>query len=301
MDAFGLEPLAGGHSGETFLADAAGERTVVRIYGERSAWRGPEAPQVDAAVLALVRGLLPVPEVLEVRRADAASGSPGLLVTTFLPGTRLDLLLPDLDPGGRAEVGRACGTVAARLAQMPMPRPGLFVDGDLRVEPLPAADLAEFVASRRDGTALAKWPEGDLEALLGVADRAQELLDRVPRTMSRTCMVHSDLNPKNLLVDPDTLEVTGVLDWEFAHSGGPTTDLGNLLRLDRDPAFADAVLDVYRTQVPDAGDDVLDRARAADLYALVDLAARRGENPVTEQAHDLLLAVASSGDLHAVR
>lgn len=295
MDAFGLEPLAGGHSGETFLADAAGERTVVLIYGERSAWRGAEAPQVDAAVLALVRGLLPVPEVLEVRRADP-TGSPGLLVTTFLPGIRLDLLLPDLDPDGRAEVGRACGAVAARLAQMPMPRPGLFVDGDLRVEPLPHADLAEFVASRRDGTALATWPQRDLEALLEVADRAQELLDRV----TRTCLVHSDLNPKNLLVDPETLQVTGVLDWEFAHAGGPTTDLGNLLRLDRDPAFTDAVLDVYRTQVPDAGDDALDRARAADVYALVDLAARRGQNPVTKLAHDLLLAVASSGDLHAV-
>jgi aminoglycoside phosphotransferase (APT) family kinase protein len=300
VDAFGLEPLAGGHSGETFLADAAGERTVVRIYGLRSAWRGADAPQVDAAVLALVRGLLPVPEVLEVRRADAATGSPGLLVTSFLPGTRLDLLLPELDPGARAEVGRACGSVAARLAQMPMPRPGLFVDGDLRTEPLPGADLTEFVASRRDGTALAKWPEPDFEALLGVADRAQQLLDRVTRAMPRTCLVHSDLNPKNLLVDPETLQLTGVLDWEFAHAGGPTTDLGNLLRLDRDPAFADAVLDVYRTWVPDAGDDALDRARAADLYALVDLAARRGENPVTERAHDLLLAVASSGDLHAV-
>ena len=88
MDAFGLEPLVGGHSGETFLADAAGERTVVRVYGQRSAGRGPEAPRVDAAVLALVRGLLPVPEVLEVRRADPVNGSPGLLFTSFLPGTR---------------------------------------------------------------------------------------------------------------------------------------------------------------------------------------------------------------------
>ena len=52
--------------------------------------------------------------------------------------------------------------------------------------------------------------------------------------------------------------------------------------------------------IPDAGDDVLDTARAADLFALVDLAARRGENPVTERAHDLLRAVAVSGDLHAV-
>jgi len=31
----------------------------------------------------------------------------------------------------------------------------------------------------------------------------------------------------------------------------------------------------------------------------VDLAARRGENPVTERGHHLLRAVASSGDLHA--
>ncbi|HET9758522.1 MAG TPA: phosphotransferase [Nocardioidaceae bacterium] len=296
MDAFGLEPLAGGHSGETFLADAAGERTVVRVYGPRSAARGPEAPRVDAAVLALVRGLLPVPEVLEVRRADPGAGSPGLLVTSFLPGTRLDLLLPGLDEQGRARVGHQVGEVVARLAQMPMPRPGLFVDGDLRTEPLPGGDLATFAEQRRPGTALALWPEHEWDALLAVADRAQELLDRV----ARTCLVHSDLNPKNLLVDPDTLEVTGVLDWEFAHAGGPATDLGNLLRFDRDPAFADAVLEVCATRVPDAGDDVLDRARAADLYALVDLAARRGENPVTERAHDLLRAVASSGDLHAV-
>ncbi len=296
MDAFGLEPLAGGHSGETFLADAAGERTVVRVYGQRSAGRGPEAPRVDAAVLALVRGLLPVPEVLEVRRADPANGSPGLLVTAFLPGTRLDLLLPGLDEPGRARVGRQVGEVVARLAQMPMPRPGLFVDGDLRTEPLPADDLAGFVEQRRAGTALALWPEREYDALLAVADRAQDLLDGV----GRTCLVHSDLNPKNLLVDPDTLTVTGVLDWEFAHAGGPVTDLGNLLRLDREPVFAGAVLQTYRESVPDASEETLDLARAADLYALVDLAARRGENPVTERAHDLLRAVASSGDLHAV-
>ena len=57
--------------------------------------------------------------------------------------------------------------------------------------------------------------------------------------MGRCCLVHSDFNPKNLLVDPDTLEVTGLLDWEFAHAGHPYTDLGNLLRFERDPVFTD--------------------------------------------------------------
>jgi aminoglycoside phosphotransferase (APT) family kinase protein len=294
-EGFGLVPLPGGHSGETFLAEAAGERTVVRIYAGRGARRGPEAPDVDAAVLRLVRGLLPVPEVLEVRRADPSSGSPGLLVTTYLPGERLDVLLPRLDTASRATVGREVGLLLARLAQMPMPRAGLFVDGDLRVSPFPAGDLAGFVAAQREGTALQAWPPQEYDALVAVADRAQTILEPV----RRTCLVHSDLNPKNMLVDPETCRVTALLDWEFAHAGLPVTDLGNLLRFDRDEAFAGAVLETYRAGVVDATDQLLDQARAADLLALVDLAARRHENPVAERAHALLRAIAVSGDLHA--
>lgn len=296
MHEYGLRPLAGGHSGETFVADTAGERNVVRIYGEGSARRGPEAAAVDAAVLRLVRGLLPVPEVLEVRRPDPNAGAPGLLVTSFLPGIRLDLLLPDLVAGARATVGRRLGAVLARLATMPMPRAGVFVDGDLHVEPLPGGDLVDFVEARARGSAIETWPPAAYDGLLVVADHAQALLD----TVTRTCLVHSDLNPKNLLVDPETLEVTGVLDWEFAHAGWPVTDLGNLLRFDRDEPFAGAVVETYRERVVDATDELLDLARAADLYALVDLAARRGENPVTERAHDLLRAIAARRDLHAV-
>ncbi len=111
--------------------------------------------------------------------------------------------------------------------------------------------------------------------------------------------MHSDLNPKNVLVDPATGAVTGLVDWEYAHAGSPFEDLGNLLRFERDPVFAGAVLATYAEQVPDAPEDLLDRARAADLFALVELASRRGENPVADRAHDLLRAVVRTGDLHA--
>ena len=69
--------------------------------------------------------------------------------------------------------------------------------------------------------------------------------------------------------------MTGVLDWELAHSGLPWTDLGNLLRFDRQPVFVEAVLSAYTAFMPAVPDDLLDRARAADLFALVELAARR--------------------------
>ena len=59
-------------------------------------------------------------------------------------------------------------------------------------------------------------------------------------TPARIALVHADFNPKNLLVDPATGGVTGVLDWEFAYAGAPLGDLGNLLRFETDPVFAAA-------------------------------------------------------------
>lgn len=293
-----LVPLAGGHSGETFLAEVAGERTVVRVYAGRGADRGADAAEIDASVLRLVRGLVPVPEVLEVRRADPMAGTPSLLVTSLMPGTRLDEVLPAAEHGLAATIGRNVGRVLARLAQMPMLRAGLFLDGDLRVGPFPpgADDLAGWVETLSGGSALGEWQPHDHAALLRVAERAQDVLDRT----SRACLVHSDFNAKNLLVDPSSGEVTAVLDWEFAHAGSPFADLGNLLRFDRRPDLVDEVLSTYSDLVVDSPEDLLDRARAADLFALTELASRRGRNPVAERAHDLLLAVARTGDLHAV-
>jgi aminoglycoside phosphotransferase (APT) family kinase protein len=289
-----IEPLPGGLSGETWLTEVAGERAVVRIYAGRSLQRGPAASETDAAVLGWLAGLLPVPRVLEVRRGDPDADLPALLVTSHLPGVLLEDLLPTLDDDGLALVGRELGILLGRLAHVALPRPGLFHDRGLGIDPMPEplSDLPRWVDFH---AAALDWTAPDLDSLRSVADNAQALLDEV----TRICLVHSDLNPKNLLVDPDTLAVTGLLDWEFAHAGSPYADLGNLLRFDRQPAFADAVLEAREGFVPDPRPDALDLARAADLFALVDLAGRADENPVVRRAADLLRAVALSGDLHA--
>jgi aminoglycoside phosphotransferase (APT) family kinase protein len=294
-----LAPMPGGYSGETFLAEVAGERTVVRIYAGRGATRGPSAAEVDAAVLRLVHRLVPVPEVLEVRRADPGTGAPGLLVTGFLPGARGDEVIASADDALLTTLGHRLGEVLARLAQMPMLRPGRFLDGELRIGPWPvgAEDLAAWVGAALDGPVLAQWASADQAALLDLADHAQDLAD----TGDRWCLVHSDFNPKNLLVAADTAVVTGVLDWEFAHAGSPFADLGNLLRFDRKPALVEAVCQTYSDLVVDAPADLLDQARAADMWALVELASRAGQSPVADRAHDRLLAMARTGDLHAVK
>ncbi|SFB92914.1 Phosphotransferase enzyme family protein [Nocardioides terrae] len=289
-----LTPLEGGWSGETFLAEAGGERSVVRIFA--SPHHHPHAAEIQEALLHLVRGLVPVPQVKEVRRAHPEAGAPGLLVTEFVRGQRGDLLLPTLDDQRLAILGERLGRIAGTIAGMPFLARGTFADAGLRIDPFPLG-LEEWVAQHEEALA---WEDDDLAGLRQVAGDAQDRLDEIPRVS----LVHSDLNPKNVLVDPGTLEVTAVLDWEFTHAGHPYTDLGNLLRFDRHRAYADAVLrgwtDVRGGDPAGAhADAVRDTARSADLVALVELAARKDANPVAARAHDRLLAVARARDVNA--
>jgi hypothetical protein len=60
------------------------------------------------------------------------------------------------------------------------------------------------------------------------------------------------------------------------------------------------VLAVWCERRGGSRDEALSLARAADLWALVDLAARRGQNPVADRAHEHLVAIARTGDLHAL-
>jgi aminoglycoside phosphotransferase (APT) family kinase protein len=282
-----LVPLAGGWSGRTFLAEAAGERSVVRLYPP--AERSGVGAEIDAAVLRLVRGLVPVPDVLEVRPSSAAQDRPGVLVTSYVDGARGDELLPTLGPEGLGRVGAVLGGLVADLGGMPMLRAGAFVDPGLTIEPW-QLDLPAYVGELEPR--MAHLSVDELEGLRLVALEAQTLLD----TMPRTCLVHSDLNPKNLLLHPETLELAAVLDWEYAHAGHPFTDLGNLLRFDRDPRFTDAVLAAYAERRGVPPERSLPLARAADLFALVELASRRSANPVAARADRLLRAVARERD-----
>lgn len=312
-----LEPLVGGWSGETFLATLdgrsgaeAGNQVVVRYFAD--ARHAEHAATIQAALLARVRDLVPVPAVHQAYDGDATL--PGLLITELMAGERGDLVLARLTAGGseprmRADalrtMGRALGRIAGALAAVPMSRTGMFADATLRIEPFHLW-LPDWVDTHAPRLAETGWSDGEIDALRAVAERAARELDGAP-----ACLVHSDLNPKNVLLDPVTLEVTAVLDWEFAHAGHPATDLGNLLRFDREPAYVEGVLDGYlaattgatQGEGADAGEPTRRRAtelaRAADLVALVDLAARAATNPVVERAREHLRAIARAGDPHA--
>jgi aminoglycoside phosphotransferase (APT) family kinase protein len=278
MDLTELSPLEGGWSAQTMLAEADGRRVVVRRYD------AGHVPLVDAALLRRAAALVPVPEVLDVRA--------GRLVTSYVEGARGDLLLPTLGDAGLATLGADVGIIAATLAGTPTRTAGMFVDAELAIEPFELT-LPDWVEQHEAG--LAHWSADERDGLRALAEEAEARLSAV----GRTSVVHSDLNPKNLIVDAESLTVAALLDWEFAHSGSPYTDLGNAVRFDRRPAWVDAVVAAYADRLGEDPSVALDLARRADLWALVELASRRGANPVADRAHTLLRAIAASRDVHA--
>lgn len=282
-----LIPLEGGYSGETFVGNVVGEEVVVRIFAGRPWMRGADGEfsagpaEVQAAVLSLLHGLFPVPRVWDLRRPEQGSGLPAVLITERLPGINAQVYYDRADARQRRALGERLGQLVSDLAGIPMLTAGTFADADLRVEPFTGAALD-----------LESWAEqqlGDLapmvaERLHGLCMAAQERLDRA----GRACLVHGDLNLKNLLVDPHSGELTGVVDWEFAHAGHPATDLGNLLRHADAPehdGFAEAVLDRYRARFGGTRAEARDLASAADLFALIELAGRAGVEPHNTAAH----------------
>jgi aminoglycoside phosphotransferase (APT) family kinase protein len=298
QDWFGatLTPLAGGYSGETFLVgDDPADQVVLRIYR-----RHPDRALVDAALMHLMRGILPVAEVIEAR--PATSQAPAVVVTRKIKGVGLDVVLRD-DPAAldRSRLGREIGRILARLSGVPFPHPGMLEGRGLTLSSAALPDdLTAFAQHFRDTGRLAAWAESDFDALLGLIDLAEDLSASVDvGNGGRTVLVHSDFNPKNLLVDAETFRVTGVMDWEFAYAGSPYADLGNLTRFERCPDLLDAVVDTFVERAPALALEPLDLARAADVWALVELAGGVPLNAVRELATELLLAQARAHDLHA--
>jgi aminoglycoside phosphotransferase len=78
-------------------------------------------------------------------------------------------------------------------------------------------------------------------------------------------LVHGDYGPNNMLLDPDTLAVTAVLDWEWAQPGNPVQDL----------AWCEWIIRMHHHEHIDALDEFF------DAY---------GSRPAWRHRHDAMLA-----------
>jgi aminoglycoside phosphotransferase (APT) family kinase protein len=272
-------PLSGGYSNENLLVTTGRGRYVLRRYPRRAAADAARTCAVEAALAPrLAQAGVPVPELIAADPAGSAAGEP-LLLARYVPGATVRAAIgPDgTDRAAAAEVAAAAGRALAAIGAVTFARGGAFTGPGLIPSgaDLPGS-LPEFVETcLRAGSAASALSPGEMDRVRALAAAAGPLARRVA---SARQLVHSDYNGKNLLVlaRGGRWSVSAVLDWEFAFSGSPLTDIGNMLRFREDypPGFGGAFIAGYQDAGGRLPPDWREISEALDLYALADFLTR---------------------------
>ena len=213
----------------------SGLRCVLRIYSHGDAQR-------EAYVMGLACELVPVPQ--EIHRGYNWS------VFSFIDGD----LLEDV-PHHTA----AAAEVLARISSVSFQSTG-WIESDGSLSPFPFGGVQGFISEALDKAEVRSWVGEDAVGRIEAIVKAESV--RLQELESDNRLVHGDFNPTNVLIDNGA--VSGVLDWEYAHSGTAYMDIGDLLR--NTPADyhgqIQAGLEAGGMSLPD---DWMERAELVDL------------------------------------
>jgi aminoglycoside phosphotransferase (APT) family kinase protein len=215
-----LSPMAGGHSGKTYLAEFSGSdmhNAVVKVAHDGVRAIGNQDMGRQAWILKKIRQSLdiPVPNVLAIDRGRPPE-SPQLFVMEFVDGEALEPLLSEEShlPPGVVLTARACNA-ARMLASMHAHEPPVC-------ETAPTLSLSGELQkwqSRLERTA-PEW-------LINPARESASLLKNTTPATVPARLNHGDWRLGNILFEGSA--VKAVLDWEIWSVSDPRLDLGWLL------------------------------------------------------------------------
>lgn len=197
------------------------EGTIVRFAKEEDPAKRAHEVRREAAILAAVREVATIPTPVPI----LCQPDEGFLAYPKLAGVPLaHLPLPWQVPHGFAE---RIGDFLTRLHALPSERAEELVEHDVW-------PMAEWLAAAaQEFTAIAHHVpahhHGPIERFLAAP---------VPAEPDRFVFCHNDLGIEHVLVDPETREITGVIDWADAAIADPAIDFARLYR-DLGPSILD--------------------------------------------------------------
>ncbi|KPF74680.1 hypothetical protein IP88_07850 [alpha proteobacterium AAP81b] len=212
-----LQPLSGGIANRNERIDLASGPAVLRRPPPGVLAAGASDMAREWKVVSALAPYLPlVPRALAFCDDPAVLGTPFLLLE-WRPGVAIAASLP---PG--ADAGGLLDTTLAAMVGLHALDPAAVGLGDLgKPEGFHARQLKGWTAR-----AAAVWPEGMPAAATALVER---LTAAIPPEHGAPVLLHMDLKPDNLLVDPASLAPRAMIDWDMATRGPRGFDLAVLL------------------------------------------------------------------------
>lgn len=201
---------------------------LLRIYV-----RDPAQAAKEWALLARLAPVVPVPRVQHAVPAGNLLAHPYAFMD-WIEGERLETVLEEkLETSALQQMMHEVGGALARIHTLRFDAAG-FLDSDLKVvTPISvgSAGLLDYLGTQLGAASRGRERLGAslADRVLDFAAREGGLLDTWREAPSLT---HGDFGGSNILMrlGDQGWSVAGIVDWEFAFSGSPFFDLGNLLR-----------------------------------------------------------------------
>jgi aminoglycoside phosphotransferase (APT) family kinase protein len=265
-----IEMLSGGLNNSNIMVTSSfNEKYVLRIYN-----KGNKSMMIECKIARLLSGKVPVAQVLYSDSSCSLFQFPFLLMK-WVRGEQLSQMIYRENANEIWSAGGAAGAALAEIHKMKLPDSGFF-DDQLNIREHVQINAASFMLFMeefyRKGNVTKHLGENVCRKILTFSQEHAYLLDDLGE---QCCLVHSDYNPLNILVEEKggIIRISAILDWEYAFSGSPLMDIGNMLRYEDITAtsmFMPFILS-YQENGGDLPDKWLQKAKLLDLIALFDL------------------------------
>jgi aminoglycoside phosphotransferase (APT) family kinase protein len=278
-----IEMLSGGLNNSNIkITLSSNENFVLRIY-----YKSNKSMMIEREIAKHLEGRVPVARILYFDSSCSLFQFPFLLMK-WVRGEQLSEMMYRGNANKIRSAAGAAGATLAEIHKMKFPASGFF-DDELNISEhieINAVSFMDFMNEiYRNGYVTKHLGENVCRKVLKFAQEHAYLLDRPGE---QRCLVHSDFNPLNILVEENggSIRISAILDWEYAFSGSPLMDIGNMLRYEHvttTDLFMPFILS-YQENGGDLPDNWLQKAKLLDLIALFDLVDKEecGEVRVTD-------------------
>lgn len=179
----------------------------------------------EEKIASLLQGILPIPKYYHIGKALGYTFS----IIEYLPGQALSQLLLNSSPSDFSKIMFKVGQALGTCTSIKFPSAGLF-DHNLEItECASPKHVVNFclqcLEDANVNSVLTREQKEKIKLIFTL------YIDLLP-TFAETNLVHADFDPANILVTEKNgeIEISGIIDWEFAFAGSPLWDVANMLR-----------------------------------------------------------------------